>query len=348
MMDSFDIESNPLENLDVNDSCKHVTVSEYNSCFPECNNNFSLLNLNLQSYHAKSSKLEGFLAAIHDDFNVLVFTETWNHKDNVNLCNIMNYNDVHTFRTSPIPLHGGIGGGVSIFADSRKHNITKIDDLSFCNNTIETCVAKVSPKNLNNTDDLIVIAVYRPHTDSIENFNDALNNVLCNSILSNKTVIIAGDMNINLTDDDISTSIDYLTMLQSYNYLPVITKPTRFSTDGNSFIRASTIDHIFFNKLVPFDSVIFWNDFSDHCPTAIRLESFMSQSNNAMLKTFSFRPYSDSNFNKLENKLNSTNWTSLLSASDVNTQFNEFQSYLDRCYCDSFPLKTILVADLAH
>ena len=96
---------------------------------------------------------------------------------------------------------------------------------------------------------------------------------------------------------------------------------------------------------MPFDSVIFWNDFSDHCPTAIRLESFMSQSNNAMLKTFSFRPYSDSNSNKLENKLNSTNWTSLLSASDVNTQFNEFQSYLDRCYCDSFPLKTKTISE---
>ena len=318
IFDDFDAD------IDVN--CRHLTISEYNSSFSGNNNDFSLLNINLQSFHAKSTKLESFLAAIHDDFNVLVLTETWNHKDNVNVCNIFDYNGVHTYRTSPLPLHGGIGGGVSIFADTSKHSIAKIQELSFCNQTIETCVAKISSKISNSAHDLIVISVYRPHTDSIDNFNCALNNILCNSILRNKTVIIAGDMNINLTNNDNSTSIDYLTMLRSYNYLPVITKPTRFPTDSNFSVRASTIDHIFLNKLVPFDSVIFWDDFSDHCPTAIRLESFMSQSNNAMLKTFSFRPYSDSNFNKLENKLNSTNWTSLLSASDVNTQFNEFQS----------------------
>ena len=345
MIDSLDIESNPFDNLNVNNSCRHVTLSDYNACFSGCSNDFSLLNINLQSYHAKSTKLEGFLAAVHDDFNCLVLTETWNHKDNVNFCNILNYSGIHTYRTSPLPLHGGIGGGVSIFADSSKHNIAKIDDLSFCNNTIETCVAKVSSKISNNVDDLIVIAVYRPHTDTIDNFNIALNNILCNTILCNKTVIIAGDMNINLTDDDVSTSIDYLTMLQSYNYLPVITKPTRFPTDSNSFVRASTIDHIFLNKLVPFDSLIFWNDFSDHCPTVLRLESFMMHNNNDMLKTFSFRPYSDANFNKLENKMYATNWTSLLSSSDVNTQFNKFLSYLDRCYCDSFPLKTKTISE---
>ena len=337
IFDDFDAD------IDVN--CRHLTISEYNSSFSGNNNDFSLLNINLQSFHAKSTKLESFLAAIHDDFNVLVLTETWNHKDNVNVCNIFDYNGVHTYRTSPLPLHGGIGGGVSIFADTSKHSIAKIQELSFCNQTIETCVAKISSKISNSAHDLIVISVYRPHTDSIDNFNCALNNILCNSILRNKTVIIAGDMNINLTNNDNSTSIDYLTMLRSYNYLPVITKPTRFPTDSNFSVRASTIDHIFLNKLVPFDSVIFWDDFSDHCPTAIRLEDFISQNDNTMLKTFSFRPFSDENFNKLENKLNTTNWTSLLSSSDVNIQFNVFQSYLDRCYCDCFPLKTKTISE---
>ena len=342
----FDSELDPDENLISNGSdCRHSTISEYNSCYIDCGDDFSLLNINLQSFHAKKSKFEGFLAAVHDNFDVLVLTETWNCHDNVNLCNMNNYNGVHTYRSSPVPSHGGIGGGVSVFVDSTKYNVTKIDNLSVCSSTIETCTTKILPLNRSNNDEFIVIAVYRPHTDSIENFIDALHNILTNNVLHNKTIFIAGDMNIDLTNYDSSFSVEYLNMLHSLNYFPAITKPTRFPTDNTH--RSSTIDHIFVNTIMPFNSVIFkYDNVSDHCATVIRIESFLPQNvANIMKKTFSFRPYSDANLTKLENKLIATDWGIIFSSDDVNTQFNDFQTYLSHSYCSCFPLKTKTVGE---
>ena len=107
----------------------NLTISEYNSLFSSSNNDFSLLNFNLQSFHSKQLRFQCFLEAIEDEFDVLVLTETWNCTDNINFCNIDNYDSIHTYRSSPRPLRGGIGGGVSVFATSRKYAISKINDL---------------------------------------------------------------------------------------------------------------------------------------------------------------------------------------------------------------------------
>ena len=343
-MISADSELDPNQNLNVNGSdCRYTTISEYNFDYSDCSDTFSLLNVNLQSFHAKKSKFEAFLATLQDEFDILVTTETWNSDHNVNLCYMTDYNGVHTYRSSPIPSHGGIGGGVSVFADTRKYKIAKIDELSFCSNVIEICATKILPLYMNDNNEFIVIAVYRPHTDSIENFTDALQSILTSIMLYNKPIFFAGDMNIDL-NNNCSSSIDYLNMLYSLNFAPGITKPTRFPTDNQH--RATTLDHIFFNKNIYFDSLIFKDDIiSDHCSTAIRIQSFMSNNINITRKTFSFRPYSDANLNKLSEKLISTDWSTILCSDDVNTQFNEFQSYLDLSYCSFFPLKTRTVGD---
>ena len=160
----------PEENLLNSSSWIVTTVSEYNDKFNSSADAFKILNFNLQSFHSKKPRFNCFLESINEEFDVLVLTETWNCSDNINFCYIDNYNGIHTYRTLPRPLRGGIGGGVSIFAVSRNYKITKIDDLSVCNGTIESCVAKISTKNSNVDDEIVVIGVYRPHTDTIENF----------------------------------------------------------------------------------------------------------------------------------------------------------------------------------
>ena len=64
----------------------------------------------------------------------------------------------------------------------------------------------------------IVVGVYRPHTDNEENFINDLSEILLNALLNNKTVILAGDMNINLLDTNDSSVNQYNCMLNSLNY----------------------------------------------------------------------------------------------------------------------------------
>ena len=126
---------------------------------------------------------------IDHKFHTIVVTETWNTPNNVNLCNLDNYSAVHTFRKPSPSLRGGPGGGVSIFSDNILYKMNKIEELSVCNDTIETCVAEILCID-DPTQNHIIVAVYRPHSDSIENFTLQLNQILTHRDLFNKNVII--------------------------------------------------------------------------------------------------------------------------------------------------------------
>ena len=307
----------PDDNLLNSSSCIATTISEYNDKFNCSSDAFTILNFNLQSFHSKKPRFNCFLESINEEFDVLVLTETWNCIDNVNFCYLDNYNGIHTYRTSPRPQRGGIGGCVSIFAVSRNYKLTKIDDLSFCNETIESCVAKISIKNSNGADEIVVIGVYRPHTDTIENFVIALQNIVTNNSLSNKKIFIVGDANIDITASDDSLYADYLNMLHSLNFSPVITEPTRYPTGNLSRNRPTTLDHIFINQIVPWKAAIFMDDISDHCGCVMRIENFMTQ-NNIITKSFSFRPFNNDNLLKLENNFLDNDWSLLLASTDIN------------------------------
>ena len=117
----------PDVNLFLNvDSCNYYTVANYINEFPK-SNQFSILNQNVQSFHSKKPQLEALIAATNHSFHALVLSETWNSADNLNLCNIDGYNVVHSYRSTPAPSRGGIGGGVSIFVDC---NLYKLKNLT--------------------------------------------------------------------------------------------------------------------------------------------------------------------------------------------------------------------------
>ena len=137
--------------------------------------------------------------------------------------------------------------------------------------TIETCVARVFRID-NIRSEHFIVGVYRPHTDSIDNFVHALQEILSNHILHNKTVILAGDMNINLLDLNNIHVDQYLCMLNSLNYIQTINKATRFPYGNNPIYNPSCLDHIFINKFTSFNASIYFADISDHCGTSLYLE----------------------------------------------------------------------------
>ena len=333
----------PDSNLNINiDRCKYYTINEFNALFSSDEGNYLLLNQNIQSFRSKQSLLETFLESITLPFHTLVLTETWNESKYLNLCYIENYSVIHTHRDSlNRGSRGGIGGGVSIFANSCMYGITKIESLSVCNATIETCVARIYSKQ-NISLEHFIVGVYRPHTDTEENFIHALHEILSNSLLQNKTVIIAGDMNINILDHNNNSVNQYLCMLNSLNYMQTINKATRFS---NTEFNSSCLDHISINIITPYTGLIYFADISDHCGTALYTKlNNTPLLNNKKHKT-SFRLSNDHNIANYEAIMSQTNWNFLLSYDNIDDQFNAFQDYINTTYCDCFPLKTKYISD---
>ena len=94
-------------------------------------------------------------------------------------------------------------------------------------------------------------------------FVNDLNNVLANISKENKTCYIMGDFNLNLMNHDrhLMTS-EFLDLMYSNSFLPLITRPTRITSNT-----ATLIDNIFTNNLVSdaFNGLLF-TDISDHLP----------------------------------------------------------------------------------
>jgi hypothetical protein len=88
------------------------------------------------------------------------------------------YSAYHTVRGA------GRGGGVSVFCDQRYSSVL-VEELCFCNATVESCVVKVTCDG----EDIIVIEKYRPHTDTIDNFTALLSNMLHNLIIVGKKLL---------------------------------------------------------------------------------------------------------------------------------------------------------------
>jgi Txe/YoeB family toxin of Txe-Axe toxin-antitoxin module len=104
----------------------------------------------------------------------------------------------------------------------------------------------VELKNVSNNtyQSKIIAAVYRPPDTDVCSFNDILSELLGRIRHENKLMYLMGDFNINLLNCDSHVpSSEFLDVLHSNSFFPLITKPTRIQQDT-----ASLIDHIFCNQ----------------------------------------------------------------------------------------------------
>ena len=133
------------------------------------------------------------------------------------LHNISGYDAFHTIRNSDTP-----AGGVSLYVNDI-YNATKIESLSYSNSTIEICTTEIKFERQH----IIVMGIYRPHSDSIDNFNTHFSDILNNRLLRNKFCIIMGDLNICLLKPNVP-NLNFSNLLFSHHFNPLITKATRF------------------------------------------------------------------------------------------------------------------------
>ena len=195
----------------------YYSLRNFNDTFTELDGDFTLCNYNIRSFLANYGNFEGFLEALDNKFNVIILTETRFAAG----CGreMIGYTGHHVGRV------GGSGGGVSIYCDALLHADT-IAHCSYVSENIESCVIKISINQRN----LTIIAIYRPPSGLVGDFVNSLLEILNDPLVSNSEIILAGDLNINLIDyersgDDVG---NFVHSMYSLNFLPVITRPTRF------------------------------------------------------------------------------------------------------------------------
>ena len=113
-----------------------------------------------------------------------------------------------------------------------------ISEHSFISDGLEICTVEVMPLSSNHKLNLIVSGIYRPPSALLASLSDRLDPVLIG--YCNKSVIIAGDFNVDLLNENQSSEISIF--FYSINFSPLISIPTRITENT-----AKCLDQIWYN-----------------------------------------------------------------------------------------------------
>lgn len=136
-------------------------------------------------------------------------------------------------------------------------------------NLLECVTIEILMENKKN---ILVSCIYRAPGSSIDTFSDWVEKNY--SILSNKVMFLCGDYNIDLLNPNKRTDIDeFIDVLYSCSLFPIITRPSRITTDS-----ATLIDNIFTNVIDnSIVSGLLINDISDHLPVFLTYDCHLKE-----------------------------------------------------------------------
>ena len=154
----------------------------------------------------------------------------------------------------------GLGGGLGFFVGENIHYVVRDDLCNFAPSYESLAIEIFGPNSLN----LLIHLIYRPPNSDPHTFLTEFSAGL--DLIKQKTKrlksYIMGDFNINLLNQDVyNISNQFSNLLYSYNYIPLISSPTRVTETTSSLI-----DNIFTNNICDHSSGIIDTDLSDHYP----------------------------------------------------------------------------------
>ena len=224
---------------------------------------FSIFHCYIRSLEKNKSLLHDFLTTVKTMPDIIAISESKiNENTSANL-NIPGYAFVNI---------NSKAGGVALYV-SNDLEFSRRSDLDISGDGIESCwieLARTAQKNV------VIGCVYRHPKSNRELFHNTLKKQLEQLNTKGREVLVIGDFNENLLkyNKDKQTS-EYLDMLLSLGFMPIITKPTRI-TDHT----ATLIDHIYTNtpeKLI--ESGICLADISDHLPVFCTMANTLPTNN---------------------------------------------------------------------
>ena len=318
------------DHLNLDEISKYYDIDQYNKSFPIQNNKIlSIVHLNIRSVVKNGDEMTALLGTLNQQPDIIAVSETFLDSNSMSKFNFPNYLNFHSTRSSRKR------GGVSLFI---KDNLSpnQIDEYSYISTEIEICTVTIKIQETTYT----VGAIYRPrfkHTN-VGVFSDILSNILENPLFKRENTILIGDFNINLLEHDShNETSDYLNMMRTINFIPLISRPTRFP-EGNQNAQPSLLDHIYTNFLHHSIAGILHYKITDHLPVFL---NFSIPEKNDSTITIKFRLITENNKELFKRRLMNIIWEEeLRDTNDLDTDFNNFFDKFNELYNTHFPVKT--------
>lgn len=225
---------------DLNSISTYYDLISYNNLTRGDVNNINIFHMNSRSLTKNFDKITAFLNSLTTPPDIIAITETWLTNTNKHLYQLPGYLSSHLTRN--IRPHGG----VSVFISNELQS-EQIHDLTIIHENLEINTVKITT----NSTSYFICAIYRPHSKhiNVQEFTNTLCTLLQKDIIKNKKVIIIGDLNINLLEHTThQPTNNFLASLQTINFIPHISRPTRFP-DSTNLGAPSLLDHIFLQIL---------------------------------------------------------------------------------------------------
>ena len=241
-------------------SCKYYNEDKFNSMLPNHQEkSLKVFHLNIRSLNKHCHELEAFLSCLNCKFDVLLLTEIGNTNKELieNVFDNYNFYYEHSIYKK---------GGAGLLIKKERFDEIEISENKVklnCSNC-SNCIVESIFADLKYNDNVITVgSVYRHPSGSVPHYNDSLNQCL-NKFNDKNMFIIGGDINIDLLKTNNTYTQNYVDTMLSYNLIPSIIIPTRFTDHSTTLI-----DHIFIrlpkskiNNMITAGN--FTTDISDH------------------------------------------------------------------------------------
>ena len=283
-------------------------------------------HINIRSVNKNLCNLIHYMETLDLSFDVIGLSETWLNGESGDCCKLTGYRAEHSFRSNKT------GGGASILI-SENISYKRREDLALTTDEFE-CVFIEIQSSSSSRDGPLIGCLYRAPNSNLSTFNDKFSSILSSIKRESKHCFFMGDFNINLLNSDTHTSTsEFIETLYSFEFMPLITKPTRV-TDSS----ATIIDNIFTNYFPKRSgkSGILRTDISDHFPIFYLDDSTSASSRSKVIKT---RNYSSKNIQRFKEALVNYDWEKISRIRDANAAFGEFHNQYKILYDAHFPIK---------
>ena len=206
------------------------------------------------------------------------------------------------------------------------NNLSKCTNL-YGSNSIESIFLEIDCGKHKN---VVVGCVYNPPGNNVEMFTEHISDIT--SYINSKNSYICGDFNINLLNHVTNSNIsNFLNILISENFYPLITHPTRIRANS-----ATLIDSIFTNVLnKKIHSGILMEDLSDHLPIFVVTQNICSvnKEDEFILK----RIINQRRLEYFKRDLQTISWENVYNLSNPNDQYHCFSELFSYLYDKHFP-----------
>ena len=255
--------------------------------------------MNIRCLPKHSGELRCFINVLGNEFDIIVLTEIGSR--NISTVEHLFAGYVFFYVTPDVNFYGGVG----IYISEKMENVYIDEHLSITKSChcVKCETGSLFVRFTHNNASFIVSGIYRHPNGNSSNFVKDLDRSLEN-IDNDVTTILTGDLNIDIIKIENEITLEYVSTLMSYGYLPYITLPSRITEYSATFI-----DHIFIrfaknSRLQPTNTLsgMFYCDITDHLPCFVSLKCNLCVDNANRPKV---RLFGDKNWRKFKELMES-------------------------------------------